>query len=420
MVFDSVDRDKRIAKFADESMFVAERTEGREPVVTLLDAPSDPLGKLAQLAQMYQGIGRRSYEQISDRDRLYYIQDMEKNILGMPSEAIQFHFLIENVTRSWTHQLVRTRQASYAQESLRFAVKEDFPCALPPYLNGTKSLEEETWDFAKQMGWLDDSGMLSGEKYIAAESTVLANASTKQRHRFEYDNFNCHVADQYLEWIDEGWPAEDARGALPHWILTKVNLVINLRSLMGMAGQRLCTQAQWEHKQVWAGIINSIREYGSDQNYRTIEPLRVLTTSEFQEQGRTGSQEFDIARPEFYSLTEAGDCNGSQAYERSSAWQYELLARRFQPVCYQTGRCQFRSDFDRYCNIRDRVEQNAAVGRPSSEWHTQSGWVDYDGKGDKLILPIQPFEWARPDAAIRPDGSWRSAEAQENIKGRRL
>lgn len=433
-MYDSGEHSKRVAKFADESMFVAQPTEGELPRVTLLDAPNDPLGKLAQIAQMYQGISKRSYEEISDADRLYYIGDMEKNVLGMPSEAIQFHFLIENVSRAWTHQVVRTRHASYAQESLRFAVKEDFPCALPPYLNGTRSLLDETLRFADQMGFIDEDGTISDRLHSEAMITVLQNASDKQQQRFKYDERNETLRQWYLDMIDQGWPAEDARGILPHWILTKMNMVIDLRSLMGMAGQRLCTQAQWEHKQVWSGIIHSIREYGTDQVYRTIEPTRVLNLFEFEKEGRSGSQEFDVASPEFYSLSEVGDYNGNLAYERSSAWQFEIIARRFQPVCYQTGRCQFRSDFDRYCNIRDRVEANAAIGRSSSEWNRS--WLDRDRPQDQpdevtdgvgslagrplKINAIHPQEWLAPDAAIRPDGTWRNEQARKNIQGRRL
>ena len=184
-----------IARFADESMFVAQRATSLEPEVTLLDAPDDPLGKLAYLAKSYQGKFPQSYEHISDADREYYIKDMEKNILGSPSEAVMFHFIIRNVSRSYTHQLVRTRHASYQQESMRFAVKEDFPVGLPPHLMGTKSKEERATEFCILMGWRGagsvmnaDLGSMDDDKWATALNTVTKAANEKERLRDLWDD----------------------------------------------------------------------------------------------------------------------------------------------------------------------------------------------------------------------------------------
>ena len=392
-----------IERWADESMFTAQRTTSLEPKVILLDGPSDPLGKLAFLAKAYQGKFPSSYEEISDKDREYYVFDMEKNILGMPSEAVMYHFLIMNVSRSYTHQLVRTRHASYAQESLRFAVKEDFPVKLPPFLQGTKPLHERADAFCKLMGWIDD-GMISGENWSRAFETCRKSASEKEQMRDDWDEKIANDREFYLGMVNKGMPAEDARDSVPHGILTHVNMAIDLRALMQMAGQRLCTQAQWEHKMVWDGIIDQLYTFGDGLSYRTRELPKAGVP-----------------------YSEQGDHHGNLAYEASSAWQYRLLAERFQPICYQTGSCQFRSDFDRYCNIRDRVQANAAVGRPSKEWG-EDQFYDRDGDpvknngqlGIALGIPkIGKHEWLRPDAAIKPTGDWRSDEAKKNIEGRR-
>ena len=387
---------KEIARYSDEAMFTAEPATDTVPRARLLDAPNDPLGKLAFLAKAYQGKFPESYTAISDADREYYIQDMEKNILGMPSEAVMFHFVFENVTRSFTHQLVRTRHASYAQESMRFAVKEDFPVQLPAHLRGTLSLED--W-------WAEETkNMIHPHTAFDAEQNqeyIQRYASDVQRMRFVWDEGVEKASDVYAKLIDMGLPAEDARGLAPHAIVTKINVAIDLRALMQMAGQRLCTQAQWEHREIWASILNAIHDFGERVTYRT------------RELPRTGA-----------IFSETGDHNGDIAYEVSSAWQYQLLANRFKPVCYQTGSCAFQSDFDRYCNIRDRVQANAAINRPSSEWHT--AWTDpttmtaAQGSPNWLGIPaIHPREWLDPNAAIQKTGDWRSEEARKNIEGRR-
>ena len=386
----SITPSKEIARYADESMFTAEPATDTVPRARLLDAPNDPLGKLAFLAKAYQGKFPESYTAISDADREYYIQDMEKNILGMPSEAVMFHFVFENVTRSFTHQLVRTRHASYAQESMRFAVKEDFPVQLPAHLRGTLSLED--W-------WAEETkNMIHPHTAFDAEQNqeyIQRYASDVQRMRFVWDEGVEKASDVYAKLIDMGLPAEDARGLAPHAIVTKINVAIDLRALMQMAGQRLCTQAQWEHREIWASILNAIHDFGERVTYRT------------RELPRTGA-----------IFSETGDHNGDIAYEVSSAWQYQLLANRFKPVCYQTGSCAFQSDFDRYCNIRDRVQANAAINRPSSEWHKPKG-QGLVGENLLEIPAIHPREWLDPNAAIQKTGDWRSEEARKNIEGRR-
>lgn len=394
---------KAVVKYADESMFKAEEAKDtgggdHRPRVRLLDAPNDPLGKLAFIAKAYQGKFLESYADISDEDRRYYIQDMEKNILGMPSEAIQFHFVLENVTRSFTHQLVRTRHASYAQESMRFAVKEDFPVQLPPHLLGTLSREE----------WLDAEGFTDRRLgYMDANDRREYEeryASDQQKARFVWDESISSAREGYEKLIALGMPAEDARGLTPHSIVTKINWVVDLRALMATAGQRLCTQAQWEHREMWNSLIKSIRDYGTTQTYTA-----PMSRERWQEERNQA-----VMLPESYV---------GQVFKYDSSWQFDLLADRFKPVCYQTGRCQFRSDFDRYCNIRDRVEANAKVGRPPSEWHEQAMVSEKNALSTELGFPmipaIHPHEWLDPNAAIRPTGDWRSAEAQKNIRGRR-
>ena len=41
-------------------------------------------------------------------------------------EFVHYTFLVRNCTRAFTHQLVRTREASYAQETMRVLDKGDF------------------------------------------------------------------------------------------------------------------------------------------------------------------------------------------------------------------------------------------------------------------------------------------------------
>jgi flavin-dependent thymidylate synthase len=125
-----------------------------------------------------------------------------------------------------------------------------------------------------------------------------------------------HAAGVYDALVSSGIAAEDARGLLPTNITTRVHYKTNLRNLAEHAGLRLCSQAQEEWKLVWTGIINALLNYG---------PI-------------------------------------------VDRWQNRMIADLFRPICYQTGRCEFRGENDRYCPIRERVEAHHAKGEPPVTW----------------------------------------------------
>lgn len=152
-------------------------------------------------------------------------------------------------------------------------------------------------------------------------------------------------------------PAEEARGLTPTNIGTRVHYATDLRALLDHAGNRLCTQAQFEWRQLWLKILPAIRKFGEEQVYR---------------------------KPD-----------GTWA---SSAWQFNLIAGMFRPVCYLTGKCEFAAmDLDRACKIRDRVDAFHEQGVPSSEWDRE--FPEYDN-----LHPIHPAEWLTDPSAARVKG----------------
>lgn len=406
---------KEIAHYADESMFKAEAQATDGPTVVMLAGPPDPLGLIAQTAKTYQGIFPASLAEITDEDRDYYVKDVGKNMLGSPMETVQFTFQIKGVTRAFTHQLVRQRHGTYQQESMRFAVKEDFPVKTPDMLIGVLGWEERAELFVAQMGWATDeakvneddhylpraNAYLSARSWASAVRTVRTSLTDLEQMKDNWDNCVQMIATTYHGLVANGMPAEQARGLAPTDILTNINYTTSLRALMDMSGMRLCTQAQHEWKTVWLQILDAMVAFGETQRY-----ARPALVGE------------DV--PAWQHLT----INGEHGYvDSTSEWQYSAIAKMFAPVCYQTGACKWQSDFDRYCVIRDRVQANAAINRPSSEWHkpyedpnnltrSHPQWMG--------IPAIRREEWMDPRAAISPDGEWRSDEAKANIAGRRL
>ena len=315
-----------VVKWADEAMFKAEPIRPEDgPQVYILWMTPDPLGAIAAACKMYKGEVVRDLSTVTDVERLEYFAQVQKTKLKAPFEFVKFHFMIEGVTRAFTHQMVRQRTAAYAQESLRFAVigEEDgnIPVRLPPSLSGLPedSRERRIWD---------------------------ANVSD--------------IGAAYRELVEAGVPAEDARGLLPHNVLTRLHYTTDLRALLDHAGNRLCTQAQFEWRLVFAKIIEAIRE-------RSV--------------GIDG-----VARPD-----------GMRFVYMAS----ELLDA-FKPVCFQTGKCEFKANFDRHCNIRERVDANEREGRPSSEWDQDQVCHPLGCDNPEVeIEGIKPGEWLLDPGAAR-------------------
>lgn len=331
-----------IQRWADSAMFKAEEIDATAgPRVYLLWMTPDPLGAIAAACKMYKGEVVRDLSAVTDAERIEYFAQVQKTKLKAPFEFVKFHFLIEGVTRAFTHQNVRQRTAAYAQESLRFAVKENMPVGLPPSLAGT-----------------DDYAVPYGGPYTAKE---------KMRHIWE-ETIDA-IQARYDKLIEMGMPAEDARGLLPHNVLTRLHYTTDLRALLDHAGNRLCTQAQFEWRLVFAKIIEAIRSVGIAHMYGWRDGLPF----------------------------QAVDANGT-----TRVWMARELLDAFKPVCFQTGRCEFKANFDRHCSIRERVDAFEKIGWPSQNW--EYGFIATpvdNAQGKQSISGIKPGEWLLDSGAAR-------------------
>ena len=278
---------KEVSTWVDKAMYAAEPTTEQFPVVRLLQATADPLGSLGAACAMYEGRVIRELSQLTVDDRWRYWEQVQRTHLKAPLEFIDLHFMIENVTRAFTHQMVRQRTAVYAQESLRFAVKEDI-AARPGPITSSERQKMTVWNRAVD-----------------------------------------HIWEAYKWMIENGVPAEEARGLLPHDTLTRLNYKTNLRNLAEHLGNRLCTQAQFEWRLVGAQIREAIRNY--------------------------------------------------LPFDHDDQWQFELIANSeiFRPVCFAMGRCPFQADWDRGCTIRERMDSGRASEVRVEEWLADptAGWI---------------------------------------------
>ena len=135
-------------------------------------------------------------------------------------EFSDFHFHIEGVSRSLTHQLVRSRLASFAQRSQRYVKESGFEYVIPESIKNAKA----------------GHNCYTGRPYKAIEL---------------YNGLMDRISSDYDELINFFQiPAEDARFILPNACESVIDMNVNLRELMHFMNERLCTKAQWEIREM--------------------------------------------------------------------------------------------------------------------------------------------------------------------------
>jgi flavin-dependent thymidylate synthase len=133
-------------------------------------------------------------------------------------EFIDFQFQINGVTRAFTHQFVRTRTASYAQQAQRVVDLTDVGVSMP--------------------------------------DTVAENPAA----RAAWDEACSSIKSAYSAMQAAGIPNQDCRGIVPTNILTNITAKINLRTLADLVGKRQNLRAQGEYADVVRGMVACVLE----------------------------------------------------------------------------------------------------------------------------------------------------------------
>lgn len=142
------------------------------------------------------------------------------NTIPSSWEMVDYTFLIEGVTRAFTHQLVRTRTASYAQQAMRIL------------------------NVSEGKGWSYDTGPT-----IAADKALNA----------VYGNAMDEINEAYKKLVENGAKVEDARGLLPTNILTNIVMKLNMRNWVDLVRKRSSLRVQDEYRAVVEGMKDEVR-----------------------------------------------------------------------------------------------------------------------------------------------------------------
>jgi len=131
-------------------------------------------------------------------------------------EFVDYTFLLEGVSRAFTHQFVRTRQASYAQQTMRV-------------------LDMGEYDYV----------MTDGNRADPAVADVIGKV-------------NRYISQSYKTLRALGQAPEDARGILPTNISTNIVAKFTLRTMSELCKSRTGGRTQGEYQSVMNGMADAV------------------------------------------------------------------------------------------------------------------------------------------------------------------
>lgn len=108
-------------------------------------------------------------------------------------------------------------------------------------------------------------------RYINYQNGFKYVVPPKIKNIIEANNIYNKTMEELLDAMQRlellGIPKEDINMLLPLGMETKVVLRTNLRNLIDMAHQRLCTRAYWEYRQLMKDIMDELKIYSEEWAY---------------------------------------------------------------------------------------------------------------------------------------------------------
>ena len=175
--------------------------------VELIQATPDPIETISKIASI-------CYDS-NPKNPMGLVKHLYKNGHHSVFEHIYFTFKIKGISRACSHQLVRHRHCSFTQRSQRYCSENGFRVVAPLSI---KKVDE----------------------------------------KYGYFELMDNIELCYDELQALGVPNEDARYILPNACTTELYLSCNLRELIHIANERLCTKAQWEIRELVKEMVSLV------------------------------------------------------------------------------------------------------------------------------------------------------------------
>lgn len=209
---------------------MAKRFNQNGRVIILSETTDEPISMIGQMAGICWGADTSSNEKNFKRG-LDCLNSGHGRTFEYPQIYMKIGGYSARVIREFTRHLGGV--PTYLQESTRYVDSKNFDYVVPPSIKN------------------------NGTAKVVYESTMR------------------EIRDCLHKLDMLGVPKEDSAMALPLGMTTKIVYRTNLRNLIDMSHQRLCSRAYWEYRELMADILEALSIYSDEWNY-LVNDLKVF------------------------------------------------------------------------------------------------------------------------------------------------
>jgi thymidylate synthase (FAD) len=156
--------------------------------------------------------------------------------------------------RGVTHELVRHRLASFAQESTRYCnygKDEHIQFIIPCWTTLKEGIYTYNDDYDKK-----PIGFYLDENYVEYEDSCFLN--TCANIEFLECLYKCEQSYNYL--IEKGWSPQQARAVLPNSVKTEINVSANIRQWRNILQLRTEQSAHPQIREIMTPLLNDFKK----------------------------------------------------------------------------------------------------------------------------------------------------------------
>ena len=187
-----------------------------------------PKEQLAYQLLNIEHAGRVAYQSETEPVTLETAKDFIANkIMKRGHESVIEHSSLiirfDNISRGFTHEMVRHRLAGYTQESTRYANPGDLNFVFPPHRDSNEPIQ------------VNDTYSLTPVEMVEI------------------------IQDFYGAMIKAGWAKQDARQILPIGTKSQIVVSANFREWRHIFKMRTAKSAHWEIRRVMCNLLTEIK-----------------------------------------------------------------------------------------------------------------------------------------------------------------
>jgi len=182
--------------------------------------------------QLIEIAGRTAYQsrdKITDESAVIFVKTLRdrghESVLEHSCMTVEFN----NVSRGFTHELVRHRLAAYTQESTRYVDESNFLAVIPPDKD-------------------------------ADEKLVELNLPDGAKLKVSFQEWMDLNEQMYRGLRKVGWVPQDARQILPIGIKSQIVMTANFREWRHIFKLRTASSAHWEIRRVMTNILSDVKK----------------------------------------------------------------------------------------------------------------------------------------------------------------